>query len=137
MRCGSAAVVRAIFVGLLFTGAERGLIPVADADPLRPPAISVESVPVVPSELMERLAQYQNTRAALFRGWSPDGKGMLVVTRFGDTAQLHRVYDPGGRREQVTFFREPCNGVFLRTAKDGALLVTMNQGGSENDQVYL
>src|SRR5438105_4143520 len=76
------------------------------ADPRRPPAIATEDVPVVPPELAERLRQYQNTRSAAFSGWSPDGRGVLVQTRFGNSAQLHRVYEPGGRREQVTFFDE-------------------------------
>src|SRR5262249_18520563 len=71
-------------------------------DPFRPPAITTHQVPAVPAELMERLRQYQNTRSAAFRGWSPDGKGILIATRFGDTTQLHRVYDSGGRREQIT-----------------------------------
>lgn len=134
MRYGSRLILAGMIA--IATGGFR-LAVAAEPDALRPPAIAVESVPVVPSELMERLAQYQNTRAALFRGWCPHGRGMLVVTRFGDTAQLHRVYDPGGRREQVTFFREPCNGVFLPATEDGALLLTMSKGGSENDQVYL
>ena len=137
MRCKTSSVVGWVLaVTLLVSGAESRRILAAEPDALRPPAISVESVPVVPGELMERLAQYQNTRAAIFRGWSPDGRGILIATRFGDTAQLHRVYEASGRREQVTFFREPCHGVFLPAAKDGALLLTMNQGGSENDQVY-
>lgn len=105
-------------------------------DPFRPPAITTQEVPVVPADLVERLRQYQNTRSAAFRGWSPDGKGMLIATRFGDTAQLHRVYEPGGRREQITFFNEPADGAFIPEAKDGALIVTMGRGGSENDQVY-
>lgn len=109
---------------------------VAQDDPLRPPAIATTNVPVVPPDLAERLRQYQNTRAAAFRGWSPDGKGMLIATRFGDTAQLHRVYEPGGRREQVTFFSEPADGGFIPEAKDGALLVSMSKGGNENGQVY-
>ena len=105
-------------------------------DPLRPPAIVTQSVPPVPPELMERLRQYQNVRTAAFRGWSPDGAGVLVATRFGDTVQLHRVYEPGGRREQVTFFNEPADGLFIPEARDGSLLVLMSRGGSENDQVY-
>jgi dipeptidyl aminopeptidase/acylaminoacyl peptidase len=108
----------------------------ADDDPLRPPAISTRDVPVVPAELSERLRQYQNTRSAAFRGWSPDGKGILIATRFADTAQLHRVYEPGGRREQVTFFNEPVDGGFIPKANDGALLVTMSRGGNENGQVW-
>jgi hypothetical protein len=74
----------------------------AEVDPFRPPAIAVQDVPVVPGDLIERLRQYQAVRTATFQGWSPDGKGILIATRFGDTAQLHRVYEPGGRREQVT-----------------------------------
>jgi dipeptidyl aminopeptidase/acylaminoacyl peptidase len=105
-------------------------------DPVRPPAITTQDVPVVPAELVERLRQYQSTRSAAFRGWSPDGKGILIATRFGETAQLHRVYEPGGRREQVTFFNEPADGAFISEAKDGALLVKMGRGGSENDQLY-
>ena len=58
----------------------------------------------IPPEFAARLSQYQNTRAAGFAGWSPDGKGMLIRTRFGNSLQLHRVYEPGGRREQITFF---------------------------------
>ncbi|MGQ0633118.1 MAG: S9 family peptidase [Planctomycetaceae bacterium] len=108
----------------------------AESDPFRPPAIAVEEVPVVPGGLIDRLIQYQNTRSAVFRGWSPDGKGLLIATRFGDVPQLHRVYEPGGRREQLTFFREPTDGQFLPEARDGALLVSMSGGGSENDQIY-
>ncbi|HEY2252005.1 MAG TPA: S9 family peptidase, partial [Planctomycetaceae bacterium] len=107
-----------------------------NGDPFRPPAITTQDVPVVPPDLVERLRQYQNTRSAAFRGWSPDGKGILIATRFGDTAQLHRVYEPGGRREQITFFNEPADGGFIPEAKDGALLVKMGAGGSENDQLY-
>ena len=49
----------------------------AEADPLKPPAIQTQEVPAIPPEFAARLAQYQNTRAAGFAGWSPDGKGML------------------------------------------------------------
>jgi len=107
------------------------------ADPRRPPAIRSEHVPEVPEELAERLRQYQNTRAASFAGWAPDGRGLLVQTRFGNAPQLHRVYVPGGRREQLTFFDEPVGGQFIPQAEDGALLVTMSRGGNENDQIYL
>lgn len=109
----------------------------AMADPQRPPAIACEDVPDVPPELVHRLLQYQNLRAAQFLGWSPDGGGLLVQTRFGNSAQLHRVYEPGGRREQLTFFEEPAGGRFVPEARDGAVLVTMSQGGNENQQVYL
>lgn len=115
-----------------------GLVSASEpADPFRPPAISTQDVPVVPLELIERLRQYQNMREASFAGWSPDGDGMLVRTRFGNAAQLHRVYVPGGRREQITFFDEPVSGRFIPNSRDAAVLATMSEGGSENDQIHL
>jgi dipeptidyl aminopeptidase/acylaminoacyl peptidase len=108
-----------------------------EIDSLKPPAIATRSVPIVPADLEERLRQYQNTRAAVFHGWSPDGKGLLIATRFGNTAQLHRVYEPGGRRDQITFFDEPVRGRFIPKATNGALLLSMSEGGSERDQIYL
>src|SRR5580704_2134163 len=108
-----------------------------EVDVLKPPAITTRSVPIVPVEIEDRLRQYQNTRAAAFHGWLPDGNGLLIATRFGNTAQLHRVYEPGGRRDQITFFDEPVSGRFIPKAADGALLLSMSQGGSERDQIFL
>lgn len=107
------------------------------ADTFRPAAIAAAGVPVVPPQLIDRLRQYQNTREAAFAGWSPDGDGILVATRFGNSTQLHRVYVPGGRREQITFFDEPVAGRFVPNSRDGAVLATLSKGGSEKNQVYL
>jgi len=109
----------------------------AENDVAKPAAIQTEDVPAIPTEFAARLTQYQNTRSAGFAGWSPDGRGILITTRFGNSVQLHRVYEPGGRREQITFFDEPAGGRFLPKAKDGAIVVSMSRGGSENDQLYL
>lgn len=114
------------------------------ADPLRPPAVSTEDVPAVSPALLERMRPYQNVRTAKFEGWAPDGKGILISTRFGDTTQLHRVYQPGGRREQITFFSESVDGRFLpsptrtipKEDADDGLLVSMGSGGDENFQIY-
>jgi len=106
-------------------------------DPRRPPAITTKNVPNIPAELAERLRQYLEVRAAAFQGWSPDGQGILISTRFGATVQLHRVLVPGGRREQVTFFAEPVAGRFVPAATDGRLLLSMAQGGDENYQISL
>jgi dipeptidyl aminopeptidase/acylaminoacyl peptidase len=106
-------------------------------DPFRPSAIETENIPVVPSELIDDLRQYQNVRAASFQGWSPDGEGILIQTRFGNAAQLHRIHQPGGRREQVTFFDEPVGGRFLPGTDTGALLLEISAGGDENYQILL
>lgn len=109
----------------------------AEDDSHRPQAVATEGVPQIPDQLWDRLLQYRNLRSAGFRGWSPDGNGILIQTRFGNTDQLHRVYEPGGRREQVTFFDEPADGQFLLGADDGTLLLTMATGGNENYQVLV
>ncbi len=106
----------------------------AAEDPARPPAVTVENVPVIPPELRERLEQYQAVRSAAFRGWAPDGKGMLIATRFANTTQLHRVYEPGGRREQVTFYGEPVDGRFRR-GDTTELVLDVGSGGNENFQI--
>jgi dipeptidyl aminopeptidase/acylaminoacyl peptidase len=111
--------------------------PPAAKDRFRPPAITTEGVPAVPAALWDRLRQYQSVRTASFSDWAPDGNGILVATQFGNTTQLHRVYQPGGRREQITFFDEPAKGAFVPRAGDGSLLLSMSRGGSENDQIYL
>jgi len=106
------------------------------ADPNRPGAIETTGVPLVPQAIFDELHQYQDVRAAGMADWAPDGKGLLVRTRFGNSVQLHRVYEPGGRREQVTFFEEPVSGRFIPESTQGSLLVTLSRGGSENNQIY-
>jgi len=81
-----------------------------DAELRRLAAIAAEDVPVVPDELWHELSRYQDTRGASFHGWAPGGSGILISTRFGNASQLHRVYQPEGRREQITFFDEPVSG---------------------------
>jgi len=103
-------------------------------DSRKPPAIRTSNVPAIAPDIFERLQQYQNVRSASFEDWAPDGKSMLISTRFGTTSQLHLVHEPGGRREQITFFDEPVNnGRFL---PDGSILFTMGRGGDEQWQVY-
>ena len=109
----------------------------AETDPRKPAAIESQEVPEVPPELFAKLAQYQSVRGAAFRGWAPDGTGILINTRFGNSSQLHRVYEPAGRREQITFFDEPVSGRFVPKATDGSILMMMDSGGNENDQVHL
>lgn len=121
---------------LVFCVLGAAVVAAADVDALKPPAITTAEVPAIPPQFARRLAQYQNTRAAGFAGWDPAGKGMLIRTRFGNSLQLHRVYEPGGRREQITFEAEPVDGQFLPEATDEAMLLTVDAGGNENDQVY-
>lgn len=95
-----------------------------------------ENLPAIPGELLERLNQYQNTRGASFQGWVDNGS-MLIATRFGDTAQIHRVSKPMGMREQLTFYREPVGGASIQPAKGGnGFLFSKDIGGNEFFQLH-
>src|SRR5688572_7887212 len=69
-----------------------------------------ENIPVIPAALVEQLNRYQNTRGATFAGWTGGGC-MLISTRFAETAQAHRVCQPMGMREQLTFYPEPLAAI--------------------------
>lgn len=68
-----------------------------------------ENIPAIPPALVERLNRYQNTRGATFAGWA--GDCLLIGTRFAETTQAHRVCEPMGMREQLTFYAEPLSAL--------------------------
>lgn len=96
-----------------------------------------ESVPAIPSGLSERMGRYQNTRGATFSGWTQDGC-MLVDTRFAETVQAHRVCQPLGMREQLTFYPEPIHDPApapIKSARKG-FVFGKDIGGNEFSQLY-
>jgi len=98
----------------------------------------IEGVPdKIPIEIEERILQYQNTRGAAFRDWAPDGKGIIIGTRFAEVAQSHYVAKPGAARQQLTFFNEPVKGsdVCPDLSKNG-FIFAKDIGGNEQNQLY-
>ena len=97
----------------------------------------LEDVPEIPTELTERLLQYQNVRSAIFRDWDPKSEGILIGTRFGETAQFHLVQKPLGSRKQITFFNEPVSGgAFSKDKNKYGFLFSKDIGGSEFSQIF-
>ena len=94
----------------------------------------MEGIPDIPAELTERLNRYQQVRAAAFSGWLPDGSA-LISTRFGETAQIHRVAKPMGARKQLTFYPEPINGALPHPRKNG-FVFAKDTGGNEFFQFH-
>jgi len=97
----------------------------------------IEGIPEIPAKIGDRLMQYQNTRSALVFDWTADGTAVLFGTRFGETAQVHRVERPGGDRTQVTFYPEPIAGAFASPdPKARGFLFVKDVGGGEDFQFY-
>ena len=96
----------------------------------------MEDIPEIPQSVVAELNRYQNVRSAGFQGWTKDGEGIFVTTRFGDVSQIHHVGHPGGARTQLTFFDEPAGGV-SRQPNGNKLTFTMDAGGSEFSQIFL
>ncbi len=97
-------------------------------------AVRYENVPASDPAIREAMRRYQNAREAVFEDWLPDGS-MLIVTRFGQTRQLHRVAAPGAARTQITFFDEPIASAQALPGSDRFVYVR-DTGGDEWFQAY-
>ncbi|MGV8922837.1 MAG: prolyl oligopeptidase family serine peptidase [Thermomonas sp.] len=96
-----------------------------------------ENIPAIPAALVDQLNRYQNTRGAGVAGWTRDGC-LLISTRFAETAQVHRVCQPLGMREQLTFYPEPVAGITpapTKAPQDG-FVFAKDKGGDEFAQLY-
>jgi len=82
------------------------------------------------------LPRWQESRNANFLGWLADGS-LLITTRFGESAQLHRVQAPLGMREQLTWESEPLTSAVAHPTDANLLLYRKDRGGDENMQLWL
>ena len=106
------------------------------ADLSVPAEIRTLNVPSIDSAVGERLSRYLNVRSATAVGWQ--SSNMLIVTRFGETTQLHRVSQPMGFREQLTFFSEPIRGISIpKKGAEQQVIISKDSGGSEFYQLYM
>ena len=97
----------------------------------------VDNIPALPTDLLERVEQYQNVRAATFADWDRDGKGLFISTRFADVPQIHYVAAPGADRRQITFFKEPLGSISVCPDKaQNGFIYSRDNGGNENYQIY-
>lgn len=121
---------------LVLTGALlAGLLPAQTE--LKPSAnLVTEGIPPVPGTLAGEVRRYTEARSASFTSWHPERREMIISTRFGNTAQLHKVVAPLGARTQLTFFEEPVTGANYDPVKGAFFLFTRDQGGNEFRQLY-
>jgi len=95
-----------------------------------------EGIPAIPAALAEATRRYTEVRSAGFVDWHPQAHEMLIRTRFGNTAQIHRVRMPGGDRTQLTFFEDPVGGATYEPRTGRYFLLTKDVGGGEFFQIY-
>lgn len=104
--------------------------------PITPPAaIVADGIPAIPERLRAATQPYLEFRTALVQGWNPKTKGLLILTRFGNSNQLHEVAGPGMARTQLSFETEPVAGAEYSPAGD-VLLTSKDVGGGEFFQLY-
>ncbi len=101
-----------------------------------PSNLVVEGVPVFPESLVEKTRPYLEFRTATFEGWNPARPEMLIVTRFGNTPQLHLVKMPGGARRQLTFFPDRVGGAQFMPRDPNTIFFSKDVGGGEFFQFY-
>jgi dipeptidyl aminopeptidase/acylaminoacyl peptidase len=101
--------MRPLFLALVIAAAAVPAIAQAPVEARQVGTATLENVPPIPADVREAVQRYQNYREATLQDWLPDGS-ILITTRFGATAQLHRVAAPGADRTQLTFFDEPVAG---------------------------
>jgi dipeptidyl aminopeptidase/acylaminoacyl peptidase len=96
----------------------------------------VEGVPPISTELANRVARYTQFRSASLSSWHPTKKEMLISTRFGDVAQVHRVKFPLGARQQLTFGTERISGATFQPTAGDYFVFSKDTGGNEFSQNY-
>ncbi len=129
VKCNWVAAACLVAFGALQAGAEERSVGI-------PNNIVTHNVPALPQSLGDRLARYNHTRSAGLVGWA--GDELLIMTRFAETNQLHKVGQPLGYREQLTYLPEPLAGVGVpRTGAKEEILISWDEGGSEFDQLFV
>ncbi len=97
--------------------------------------VRLEGIPEVDPALFAEVRLTLQARNASLGGLADDGKSMIVATRFGNTAQLHRVDMPLGARNQLTFTVEPTpSGSFIPGSRD--VTFSRDVGGNEQFQIW-
>ncbi|HEV2095158.1 MAG TPA: hypothetical protein VGQ82_01520, partial [Chthoniobacterales bacterium] len=95
-----------------------------------------DGIPSIPAEVAEQVGRYTEARAAAFLDWHPTKREMLILTRFADTNQVHRVVQPGGARTQLTFFPDRVDGASFEPTRGDYFIFSKSAGGNEFNQNY-
>ena len=105
-----------------------------------PDNVKADGLPPIPSSYAAALAPYSGFRRALFAGWHPSRREILIQTTFGNVPQFHSVAGPGMDRHQITFFPEGLSPTTSAVyAPDGSYLLLAKEaagGAGESTQFF-
>lgn len=97
----------------------------------------LDGIPALDEAIRLRALQYLEARTAALSSIHPDGRSILIRTRFANTNQVHEVRIPLGMRKQLTYFDEPVGSAAYLPASDGRyVLFSRDRGGDERNQYY-
>ncbi len=119
-----------LFSGTLFFSQSKSDIIVPNEN------LIAENIPAIPKSLSEKIKKYSESRGANFTAIHPNGKELIMVTRFASTNQLHKLSQPMGARKQLTFFDEPVNSADYEPVKGEYLVYSKDIGGNEFGQLF-
>jgi dipeptidyl aminopeptidase/acylaminoacyl peptidase len=131
MRCRLSVIVGGMAA---LSAHAQNTAPVAAVE--KPAAIVADGVPPVPSSLADSTRPYLEFRTAAFQSWNPVDRSALILTRFGNTAQVHSVRTPGAARTQLSFEVDRISGAAWSPSRGDVMVVQKDTGGDEFFQLY-
>ena len=96
----------------------------------------IDGVPNIPQSLADKVARYTDFRPASFADWHPTKPEMLILTRAGDTVQVHHVDKPLATPKQITSEKDSIAGAWYEPREGKYFVFMKGAGGSERFQLY-
>ncbi len=96
----------------------------------------VEGIPKIPASLAETAGRYTRSRWATLSSWHPTKREMLIITQFGETAQLHYLKSPGSARTQLTFSSDEIVGGSIQPKTGSCFVFRKDKDGDQFYQIY-
>jgi dipeptidyl aminopeptidase/acylaminoacyl peptidase len=102
----------------------------------KPGAIVLDGAPPVPLALANSTRPYLEFRQAVFQSWNAEDRSIVVLTRFGNTPQIHSVRAPAAARTQLSFEADRIGSATWAPGRGDVLVVQKDTGGGEFFQLY-
>ena len=101
-----------------------------------PASIHVEGVPPIPSKLKHTHDLYGFYGEFSFQGWMAGTRRILYLSQAGHTMQVFLGCDSGEQDRQLTHLVDTTSSVYPDPCRE-RLVLAMNDGGNENDGLFL